>query len=120
MISLQVRYIDNEFNTGNVIAIRPDGYLYSEGDCKQGWVNSERPIDSYNRKFVIFYISDCQDDNHKDLTRLMEKFSDEIEPPHKRKVFIEIPKDQDKVNLINKSGELTVTLSDINSFAVER
>lgn len=115
MISLQVKYKSQSFLTGDVIAVRPIGFEYSEGDCKKAWLASGRSAKEYKNTFAIIYISDCKDANHKGLIKLTEAYSDDPDSAFKRKYYIEMPvdfEDSHRVS-IRTSGETIATLAEV-------
>lgn len=115
MISLQVKYKSQSFLTGDVIAVRPSGFNYTEGDCKKAWLAAGRSAESYKNTFAIIYISDCDDVNHVELKKLTEVYSDGPDAEYKRKYYIEMPSDFDDTHRVSirTSGETVATLTEV-------
>lgn len=115
MISLQVKYSSQSFLTGDVIAIRPSGFKYSEGDCKKEWLVSGNSAKSYKNAFAIIYISDCDDINKAELKSLTESYSNDPDATYKRKYYIKMPSDFDNKHRVNirASGETIATLIEV-------
>lgn len=122
MISLQVKYVAQAFLTGDVIAIREDGFLYSEGDCLSSWLEAGRLKEDWKSTFVKISISDCDDVNNTDLQRLTIPFSEEPDATYKRKYFLQMPANPDDPHRVSmrNTGETTATLSEIIALTSER
>lgn len=56
--SLQIKYASNSFRKGDCVAIRPDGFEYSEGDCLSEWLKAGRDAADWRYHFVILHITD--------------------------------------------------------------
>lgn len=73
-LSLQVAVKDGSFLRGDVVAIRPDGFEYCEGDCLSKWIKAGRSEGSWHCKFLIIY---CDGALEEDLSHLIEPYSQE-------------------------------------------
>tara|TARA_R110002124_G_scaffold244843_1_gene409925 strand:+ start:97 stop:468 length:372 start_codon:yes stop_codon:yes gene_type:complete len=122
MISLQVKYSSSNYMTGDVIAIRPVNFEYKEGDCKSAWLAAGRPEESYKKTFAIIYISDCEDAETTELTKLIQQYSDDIAPPFKRKYFLRMPEDYNDAHRVSmrKDGYTIAKLSEVIALTDER
>ena len=55
--SLQIKYASNAFRKGDCVAIRPEGFEYSEGDCISEWIKAGRDLSDWKYHFVILHIT---------------------------------------------------------------
>ena len=122
MISLQVKYLAQAYLTGDVIAIRENGFIYSEGDCLSSWLEAGRLKEDWKSTFVKINISDCDDVNHPDLQKIIIPFSEDPDAPYKRKYFLKMPANPDDPHRVSMraTGETTATLAEIIALTSER
>lgn len=107
MISLHVKF--NGENDCDVIAIRPKGFKYFEGDCLREWVNSGRNASDYNRRLGILHISDINDLLQEDVIKLTKPCDNVV---YKNSRYLKVS--------FGADGEHVLTLADIVNLTAER
>ena len=122
MISLQVKYLAQAFLTGDTIAIREDGFKYSEGDCLSEWVATGRLREDWKSTFVKINISDCDDVNHPVLQKLIVPYSENPDELYKRRYFLQMPANTNDPHRVSMraTGETVATIKEIAALTSER
>jgi len=122
--SLQIKHHTGTFLQGDVIAIRPYGFQYQEGDCLKEWLLSGRSFESYPFSFAIVYCSDVDmDGSEEEVQSLLEHYTSEEEDiMFKRRKYLSIPEDYENVNRVDlrTTGETTASWKTIKQYIVER
>lgn len=122
--SIQTKYKENSYKKGDVIAIRPDGFEYFEGDCLSRWIAAGRNIESYDYSFAITYCTDPEmDGTEEEVRALVEEYSTE-DPltPFLRRRYLSVPEDYNDKNRkeLRETGETSAPWSVIKNLIVER
>lgn len=131
--SIQTKYASKALKQGDVVAIRPDGFKYAQGDCLKEWVRSGKSIDDYKFQFVINYVTDKEmNGTEAEVLALMEayKFIDDgkgvlIPDPEatiQRKNYLTIPSDYNDPHRINlrNTGETQIKWSELSQYIKSR
>ena len=122
MVSLQVKYLAQAFLTGDTIAVRESGFIYSEGDCLSSWLAAGRLKEDWKSTFVKINISDCDDINNITLQSLTTPYNEDPDAPYKRKYFLQMPSNPDDPHRVSMrdTGETTATLAEIDALTSKR
>ena len=120
--SLQVKNNANSYRQGDVVAIRPDGFEYFEGDCLEKWIESGRTKESWAHPFAILYVTDeNMDGSESEVQVLVERFSDDLNAPFNRKYYITLPSDENNPHRISirNTGQSSVTWAEVQALIAE-
>lgn len=121
--SIQLKYKNSSYRQGEVVAIRPEGFVYSEGDCMKVWLASGNDLYIYPKNFNIIH---CTDENMKgseeEVQELLEEYSNEEIPLYRRLRYLATPDDYYNRNRedLRNTGETRATWGDIKSQIVVR
>ena len=122
--SIQTKYHENSFKQGDVVAIRPDGFQYSEGDCLKEWVAAGRSIEDWRYTFAITYcINPNMDGTEPEVQALLEEYDAENSfPEFKRRRYLGVPIDYNDHNRVELrvAGETLANWDTIKALIVER
>ena len=122
--SIQTKYAENSFKQGDVVAIRPEGFEYFEGDCLSKWLESGRAIEDYKYSFAITYCTNPEmNGTEQEAQALLEEYSqDDPLAPFLRRRFLNVPSDYNNVNRkeLRETGETSADWLTIKSLIVER
>jgi hypothetical protein len=126
--SLQVKHFETTYKKGDVVAVRPDGFQYCEGDCLSEWVKSGRKAEDFTKPFTITYVIDYNmDGTEQEVLDLLEPYNiinhfDSILPdpkaPYRTKRYLERPEDYNnphRVSLRDK-GETYATWEEVKQY----
>lgn len=114
--SLQVKYKAVQYQTGDVVAIRPDGFEYFEGDCLEKWLEAGRSLETWQHKFAIIYVQDeGMTGNEPEVQVLTERYSDDPNALLKRKHYIELPVLENNIHRVNirEKGQTSATWAEV-------
>lgn len=130
--SLQVKHFETTYKKGDVIAVRPDGFQYCEGDCLSEWIKAGRNPEEFTKPFTITYITDPDmDGTEQEVLDLLEpykyiehfgSFLPDPNAPYKTKRYLERPEDYNdhhRKNLREK-GETHATWLEVKQYIRSR
>lgn len=123
--SLQTAYkTKGSYEQGDVVAIRPEGFQYSYGDCLKEWLASGRDLSDWRELFVINYITDeSMNGTEPEVLALIEMLGEPEDAVFKkRKKKLLKPSDYDNPNRkeLRETGETRVSWSVISSLISEK
>lgn len=123
--SIQTKYLSKgSFEQGDVIAIRPFGFEYHEGDCLSKWLESGRDAEDWPDTFVINYIIDeNMSGTEPEVQALVESAGELGEAGFKkRKCKLLKPSDYNNVNRkeLRETGETRVTWAVISQLLADK
>lgn len=131
--SLQTKYANNSFIKGDCVAIRPEGFEYSEGDCMSEWTKAGRNLSDWKYPFVINYITNADmDGTEQEVTDLLEAYNYIIdekgglipdpEAAFQRKKYLSTPDDYNNSHRVNlrDTGETHITWTEFKQYIRDR
>lgn len=122
--SIQTKYANKSLMQGDVVAIRPEGFKYLEGDCLKEWLKVGRSLDTWRYPFVINYITDDDmDGTEVEVVALLEEYDKgNAEAEFQRKKYLSIPEDYNNTHRINlrNTGETNISWTEFKQYIRDR
>lgn len=122
--SIQTKYHENSFKQGDVVAIRPKGFEYFEGDCLKKWLAAGRLLEDWRYTFAITYCTNPEMDGAEpEVQALLEEYDTENPlSEFKRRRYLSVPLDYNDHNRVElrTTGETSADWNTIEALIVER
>jgi len=131
--SIQTKYASSALKQGDVVAIRPYGFEYFEGDCLKEWLRTGRSLDTWRYPFVINYITDADmDGTEQEVSDLLKAYNyvidekgdlvPDINAEFQRKKYLSIPEDYNNTHRVNlrNTGETNITWAEFKQYIRDR